>query len=188
MALSKPKGRVNDEPNTWGAAQGGPREDPVRCFTSFAETADGPKQGVRSESFADHSSQARQFLISQGAIEQKHIGAALVFELSKVERPDIRSRVVSHLLNIDATLAETVADGLGLAVPDRAVAARAPITDLAASDKLSIVKNGPANFKGRKLGILLSDGADAAIFTALVKAVDAEGAVRSEEHTSELKS
>ena len=54
---------------------------------------------------------------------------------------------------------------------------RAPITDLAASDKLSIVKNGPANFKGRKLGILLSDGADAAIFTALVKAVDAEGAV-----------
>src|SRR3546814_10784781 len=79
---------------------------------------------------------------------------------------------MSHLLNIDATLAETVADELGLAVPDRAVAARAPITDLAASDKLSIVKNGPANFKGRKLGILLSDGADA----------------RSEEHTSELPS
>src|SRR3546814_5863165 len=71
MAMSNPKGRVNYEPNSWGAAQGGPREDPVRGFTSFAETADGPKQRVRSESFADHYSQARQFLISQAAIEQK---------------------------------------------------------------------------------------------------------------------
>src|SRR3546814_4383587 len=119
MSMSKPKGRVNYEPNSWGAAQGGPREDPGRGFTSFAETADGPKQRVRSESFADHYSQARQFLISQAAIEQKHIGDALVLELSKVERPDIRSRVVSHLLHIDATLAATVADGLGLPVPDR---------------------------------------------------------------------
>jgi catalase len=149
----------------------------VRGFTSFAETADGPKQRVRSESFADHYSQARQFFISQTAIEQKHIGDALVFELSKVERPDIRSRTVSHLLNIDATLAATVADGLGLALPDPAIAARQTVTDLPASDKLSIVKNGPMNFKGRKLGILLSDGADAALVTALLKAVDVEGAV-----------
>ena len=177
MAMRNPKGRVNYEPNSWGAAQGGPREDPVRGFTSFPENADGPKQRIRSASFADHYSQARQFFVSQTPIEQKHIGDALVFELSKVERPDIRSRTVSHLLNIDAILAATVADGLGLAMPDAAVAARQPITDLPPSDKLSIVKNGPLNFKGRKLGILLSDGADAAIFKALVKAVDAEGAV-----------
>lgn len=177
MAMRNPKGRVNYEPNSWGAAQGGPREDPTRGFTSFAETADGPKQRVRSESFADHYSQARQFFVSQTAIEQKHIGDALVFELSKVERPDIRSRTVSHLLNIDSTLAATVADGLGLALPDPAIAARKTVPDLPPSDKLSIVKNGPLNFKGRKLGILLSDGADAAIFRALVSAVNAEGAV-----------
>ncbi len=149
----------------------------MRGFTSFAETADGPKQRVRSESFADHYSQARQFFVSQTAIEQKHIGDALVFELSKVERPDIRSRTVSHLLNIDPALAATVADGLGLPLPKAAVAARAPITDLPPSDKLSILKNGPASFKGRKLGILLTDGADIAIFNALLKAVEKEGAV-----------
>ncbi|MET0370653.1 MAG: catalase [Sphingobium sp.] len=177
MAMRNPVGRVNYEPNSWGATQGGPREDPVRGFTSFVEAADGPKQRVRSESFADHYSQARQFFVSQTPIEQKHIGDALVFELSKVERPDIRSRTVSHLLNIDATLAATVAEGLGLAIPDPAVAARKPIADLPPSDKLSIVKNGPESFKGRKLGILLSDGADTAIFKALVAAVDAEGAV-----------
>ena len=41
--------------------------------------------------------------------------------------------------------------------------------DLAASDALSIVKNGPESFKGRKLGILLTDGADAALFAALIE-------------------
>ena len=177
MAMRNPKGRANYEPNSWGATLGGPREDPARGFTSFAETADGPKQRVRSESFADHYSQARQFLVSQTPIERKHIGDALVFELSKVERPDIRSRVVSHLMNVDATLAATVADGLGLSLPTAAVAARETIMDLPTSDTLSIVKNGPASFKGRKLGILLSDGADAAIFAALLEAIDAEGAV-----------
>jgi catalase len=177
MAMRNPVGRVNYEPNSWGAAQGGPREDPARGFTSFAEVADGPKQRVRSESFADHYSQARQFFVSQTPIEQKHIGDALVFELSKVERPDIRARTVSHLLNIDANLAATVADGLGIALPDAAITARNPITDLPASNPLSIVKNGPDSFKGRKLGILLSDGADAGLFQALVKALAAEGAV-----------
>ncbi len=177
MAMRNPKGRVNYEPNSWGATQGGPREDPARGFSSVAEVADGPKQRVRSESFADHYSQARQFFVSQAPIEQKHIGDALVFELSKVERPDIRSRVVSHLRNVHAALATAVADGLGLAMPDAAPAARDPITDLPPSDKLSIVKNGPGSFMGRKLGILLSDGADPALFKALLAAVETEGAV-----------
>ena len=177
MAMRNPKGRVNYEPNSWGPTEGGPREDPARGFTSFAQAEDGPKQRVRSESFADHYSQARQFFVSQAPIEQKHIGDALVFELSKVERPDIRSRVVSHLVHIDKTLAATVADGLGQPIPDPAVAARKPLADLPPSDPLSIVKNGPDSFKGRKLGVLLSDGADAAIFKALLKAVEAEGAV-----------
>jgi catalase len=118
---------------------------------------------MRPESFADHYSQARQFFISQTPIEQKHIGDALVFELSKVERVDIRARIVSHLLNIDAPLAATVADGLALPLPDPAHAARPTITDLPPSDALSILKNGPLSFKGRKLGILLTDGSDATL-------------------------
>ncbi|AOR80993.1 catalase HPII (plasmid) [Novosphingobium resinovorum] len=177
MAMHNPRGRANYEPNSWGPTHGGPREDPARGFTSFAQEAEGPKQRVRSETFADHYSQARQFFVSQTPIEQKHIGDALVFELSKVERPDIRSRTVSHLLNIDGGLAQTVAEGLGLPLPDAAAAAREPLVDLPPSHKLSILKNGPDSFKGRKLGILLSDGADAAVFKALVKAVDKEKAV-----------
>jgi catalase len=178
MAMTNPRGRVNYEPNSWGAATGGPREDPARGFTSFAQEPDGPKLRIRPESFADHYSQARQFYISQLPIEQKHIADALTFELSKVERPDIRARMVSHLLNIDKDLATKVADGLGLPeLPKPAQAARPTIADLPPSDALSIVRNGPQSFKGRKLGILLSDGADAALFKAIVKAVDDAGAV-----------
>jgi catalase len=156
---------------------GGPREDPVRGFRSFAEAADGPKARLRPESFADHYSQARQFYISQTPIEQKHIGDALVFELSKVERPDIRLRIVSHLRNIDGDLAQTVANGLGAALPEPAQAAMPTRDDLEPSPALSIVANGPEGFAGRKLGILVSDGTDGALFDALTEAVTAAGGV-----------
>lgn len=177
MAMRNPVGRANYEPNSWGA-EGGPREDPARGFRSFAAGDEaGPKARLRPESFADHYSQARQFYVSQTPIEQKHIGDGLVFELSKCERPDIRSRVVSHLRHVDEGLAATVANGLGLPLPEPAKAARPVITDLPTSDALSIVKNGPGSFAGRKLGILATDGADAPLFNALVAAVEKAGAV-----------
>ncbi len=177
MTMRNPVGRANYEPNSWGPTDGGPREDSARGFASFPEEAEGAKRRIRPESFADHYSQARQFFVSQTPIEQKHIGDALVFELSKVERPDIRARTVSHLLHIDRGLAATVADGLGLPLPAPAKAATKPLADLPPSRPLSILLNGPASFAGRKLGILATDGADARLFKALTKAVDAAGAV-----------
>lgn len=177
MAMRNPVGRANYEPNSWGPAMGGPREHPARGFTSFGEEPDGDKLRIRPESFADHYSQARQFFMSQTPIEQKHIGDALVFELSKVERPDIRSRMVSHLRNIDGDLAATVANGLGLELPEPAQAARPTIAGLPPSDALSIVKNGPQSFAGRKLGLLVTDGADADLVRALIAAVEGAGAM-----------
>lgn len=61
-------------------------------------------------------------------------------------------------------------------VPPAAKAAR-PTVDLPPSDALSILANGPNDFKGRKLGMLLTDGSDATIFKALAHAIDAAGAV-----------
>jgi catalase len=175
MAMLNPKGRVNYEPNSWGE---GPRERPERGITSFPEEIAAPKQRVRGEKFADHYSQARQFYISQTGPEQTHIKDAFVFELSKCENPAIRTRMVSHLMNVDGELAKRVADGLGLKdMPKAAEPARAPITDLPASPALSIVKNGPDSFKGRKLGVLAADGADAKLLAALEKAATDEGAI-----------
>ena len=102
MAMRNPVGRANYQPNSFGE---GPRESPKRGFVPFADVEQGAKLRLRAESFADHYSQARQFFISQTPREQHHIAAALTFELSKVKTPVIRERMVSHLLNIDETLA-----------------------------------------------------------------------------------
>jgi len=174
MAMRNPVGRVNYQPNSFGE---GPRESPERGFRSFPEAMDGQKVRLRATSFADHYSQARQFFNSQAAPEQKHIGMALTFELSKVETPVIRERMISHLLNIDEGLAETVADKLGIKeLPKPADAAVAPRDDLEPSPALSILANGPDSFAGRKVGVLVSPGADASLLKKLRTAIEKEGA------------
>ena len=177
MAMRNPTGRANYEPNSWGEA-GGPRESPEVGYRSYPEPVEGPKVRARSETFADHYSQARQFYISQTEIEQRHIGNALTFELSKVITPAIRARMVSHLLNIDSGLANAVAKGLRLKeMPEPATAAKPTRQDLPPSPKLSIIKNGPKSFAGRKVGALVTDGVDAGVLAALGKALTAEGAM-----------
>ncbi len=178
MAMINPKGPINYEPNSRGGAAGGPRESHDVGFRSFAAQETGRKVRERSESFADHYSQGRQFYISQTKQEQAHIAEALIFELSKVERLEIRERLVSHLPHIDAKLAERVAKGLGLRkkVPN-ALAAQEPIADLKASPALSIVRNGPKSFEGRKVGVLVTDGVSRALFDAVQAAVEKEKAL-----------
>jgi catalase len=182
MAMRNPKGRVNYEPNSWSGddprEQPGPREDPAAGFRTYPERLEASKLRARPETFADHYSQARQFYISQTETEQYHIANALIFELSKVETPAIRARVVSHLLNIDEPLAKKVAEGLRLKeMPEAATPARPPRNDLKPSDALSILKNPPGSFAGRKVGALVTDGVDADLLAALRKALEAEGAM-----------
>jgi catalase len=175
MAMRNPMGQVNYEPNSRGV---GPRESPQKGFQSYPANEEGSKQRIRSETFADHYSQARQFFISQTEIEQRHIANALTFELSKVETLAIRVRMVSHLLNIDQALAEEVAKNLRLdEMPKPAKAAKPTRQDLKPSPALSILKNGPENFAGRKVGALVTDGVDAKILAALAKALKKEGAM-----------
>ncbi len=63
--------------------------------------------------------------------------------------------MVSHLLNIDAGLADAVAQG---AAAEGDAQGRHPAKptrqDLKPSDKLSIIKNAPKSFAGRKVGVL----------------------------------
>jgi catalase len=177
MALVNPKSRVNYEPNSWAGAEAGPREDPGIGFHSYPAEEAGPKLRVRAESFADHYSQARQFYISQTLIEQTHIAHSFTFELSKVDRPEIRARMVSQLLNVDDGLAEKVATGLGLQkIPKLAEPAKPTRTDLQPSPALSILLNCPATFEGRKVGALMTNGVESALLMGLKKALDKESA------------
>jgi catalase len=175
MAMRNPVGRTNYQPNSHGE---GPRESPTRGYRHFPAEEQGQKARLRPESFSDHYSQARQFFISQTGAEQRHISSALTFELSKVETLAIRERMVSHLLNIDETLATTVAQKLGFqSMPEPADAAMPTRQDLEASPALSIVERGPKRFEGRKLGILVADGVDAKLLKAVTRAIVAEKAV-----------
>lgn len=182
MQTQIPKGRANYEPNSLNEAGevSGPRADAHGGFRTDGRTDDlgnapAEKLRVRAESFADHYTQARQFYHSQTATEQNHIASAYVFELSKVELVHIRKRQLSLLRNVDETLARRVADGLGMDLPDAAPMAKAPV-DAAPSDALSILKQAKHDPKGRKLGILVGDGANADAVKALKDAAKAAGA------------
>jgi catalase len=173
MAMVNPKGRANYEPNSWG----GPREAPGVGYTSYHAEESGEKKRVRSATFADHYSQARQFYMSQTPVEQEHMSDAIIFELSKVEKPSIRERVVGHLENIDKDFAQRVATGLGMkTMPPPQKAALPTKMDLPASPELSILKNGPKSFKDRTLGILVSDGVDAKLLASVKAAAAKDGA------------
>jgi len=168
MAIANRSGRVNYEPNSWPAETAGPRESATAGFASWTGPVGGAKRRERPESFSDHYSQARQFYLSQAEVERAHIVESFVFELGKVERLDIRERMVAGLRNVDDELAGAVAEGLGMkGLPDRLSPAREPLMDLAPSPSLSIVDNPPGSFAGRKLGVLVSDGTDAGLLQRL---------------------
>lgn len=117
MRQEIPKGRVSYHPNSLGG--GCPFQAKIEegGFASFNERIDAKKVRERSESFADHFSQATLFYKSQTPTEKGHIIKALRFELGKVETLQIRERTLGLLAQIDATLAEKVAEGLGMQVP-----------------------------------------------------------------------
>ena len=174
MQMQVPKGRVNYEPNS--LSKDAPRENPKAGFRSYEARIEGPKVRHRSETFADHFSQARQFFDSQTTPEQNHIVSALIFELSKVQTPAVRETVVSQIANIKPELAARVANGLGLKEKVHpAKAARPTRTDLPPSPALSILANAHKTLKGRKVGVLVDDGCDKALVTAIMDAVKEHG-------------
>src|SRR5262245_33016818 len=110
------RGRVSYEPNSLGG--GCPFQAGARGFTSFPQPTEEDKVRGKPAKFADHYTQAALFYESQSPVEQAHIARALRFELTKVQVPAIRERVVSQLVNVNEELARTVAEGLGIDLPD----------------------------------------------------------------------
>jgi len=186
-------GRVSYFPNSLGG--GNPQQAPEAQggFVSYNERIEAHKVRARSESFNDHFSQAALFFNSQTAIEQTHIIKALRFELSKVETIAIRERMLGLLSQVDTTLAQKVAKGLGLSVPEPAkpmnhgVGAdndhqinepQEPKVTYEPSDALSMIKNPTVtpNIETRKVAFLCSDGVSETSVTNLKDALEGEGA------------
>lgn len=184
------KGKVSYEPNSIGGgcpfqammSEGG--------FTSQEERVSGEKVRKRSQSFVDHYSQAKLFYNSQSAPEQIHIQNALVFELSKVTIPEIRERMVGQLAFIDDTLANKVAEKLGVKVkklkqPNQSIPADADPAELQSeerepktrlSEALSMKNTIKDTIKSRKIGFIAANGADGTLLNGLKTKLEAEGA------------
>jgi catalase len=186
------RGRVSYEPNSLGGgcpmqaklAEGG--------FVSYAERIDGHKVRARSASFFDHFSQARLFWDSQSEPEKNHLVQALRFELGKVEVRSIRERMVGLLAHVDETLANRVAEGLGLSIPtklDKPLNMSVPADgdvkqfqpqpakkSLTQSAALSMTNTVKDSVKTRKIAILAADGVDGAEVSAMQQAILAAGA------------
>lgn len=175
MQTMVPKGRASYEPNSLDQAgeDPGPRAQ-TDGFATAPQPVSGEKRRIRAETFGDHYSQPRMFWHSQTDNERAHIASAFVFELSKVGLDHVRSRVVSHLLNIAPELGQRVAAGLAIDLPAPAKPFSKPI-DLAPSDALSIQKNWKETLQGRKVGILFAEGSDKAALDGLIAAIKAEG-------------
>jgi catalase len=174
MQMEQPVGRVAYEPNS--LSENSPRETPAKGFHSAATPEAGEKGRIRTESFADHYSQARQFYRSQTSYEQAHIASALVFELSKVEHLHIPEAMVGHLRHIDEDLAKRVAAGLGFDKMPASPIAAAPVQEMKPSPALQIIGKMKNTLKGRAIGILIADGSDGAVIEKIKKAATGAGA------------
>ena len=175
--------RANYHPNSIG--QGCPfLASPERGFVHHPQAVEGPKTRERSPTFADHFSQARLFLNSQSPAERRHLVQAFQFELGKVERPQIRERVVAMFAEVDPTLAAEIADGLGIervsgrnGSTDRttpgAVRGKRPVT---ASPALSMEHTMKDGIHSRRIAILVSDGTDGEQIAAVKSLLREKGA------------
>jgi catalase len=174
MQMQVPKGRVNYEPSS--LQDDSPRETAKGFSSARVPAENGEKQRIRRESFADHYSQARLFFRSQSKTEQAHMASALTFELSKVDTPHIREAIVGHLRHVDTSLAQRVADGLGLTpLPPMPHTAVEPV-DMPPSPALQIIGKMKDTLEGRVIGILVDDDSDTGVVKALRKAAEKAGA------------
>ncbi|WP_123623379.1 catalase [Halorubrum sp. CSM-61] len=167
--------KVSYKPNSIGGDD--PREVPESedGYGHFAEKIGGEKIRNRSESFGDHFSQARLFWNSMTEPERENIVDAAHFELGKVDRMEIRERMVYDLFNnVDHEFARRVAEGIGVEPPEEP---GEELPDHDAEDPtLSMNKRDVDTIETRKVAVLVDDGFDSDHLETVVSTLEDEGA------------
>ncbi len=174
------RGRVAYEPNS--LAGGCPfQAGRMAGFTSFREPIQDDKVRGKAERFAEHFNQAALFYKSQTPVEQAHILRAFRFELTKVQVPAIRERVVSMLANADVGLARALAAELGMdemPAPMPRSMKRPPKPEIDVSPALSLfARPGDGSIRTRRIAIFVADGIDGDAASALHAGLLQRGAV-----------
>ncbi len=172
------RGRVAYEPNS--LAGGCPFQAGMKGFMSFPDPSPEDKVRGKPEKFADHYTQATLFWESQSEVEKRHIIRAFRFELTKVQTAFVRERIVSMLANVADELAQGVAEGIGIEVPEPmplVLKSRAK-PEIARSKALSLfARPGDGSIRTRRVAILVADGVDGEAASALHEGLLEAGAV-----------
>jgi catalase len=172
------RGRVSYEPNSLGG--GCPFQTGSAGFASFREPTEGDKVRGKPERFADHYTQATLFFNSQSRVERAHILRGFRFELTKLQIPAVRQRVVAMLRNVDEGLAQKLAEELGMELPEPLpkALARAPVPEVERSPALSLfARPGDGRIATRRIAILVADGVDGVAATSLHAGLVEHGAL-----------
>ena len=172
-----PRGRVAYDPNS--LAGGCPFQAGASGYVSYPQPVEGDKVRGKPEKFSEHFAQARLFWKSQTPVEQAHIASAFRFELTRVQTVAVRERMLSMIVHVDEQLAQRVAEGLGLEVPQpMPLALDAPISDYEPSPALSLTyRPGDVGIATRRIGILVENGFDADTVRDIYARFLKEGAV-----------
>lgn len=193
MRMTVNKGKTAYFPNSIGGgcphlakiAEGG--------FSSYEERIDAKKIRERSESFNDHFSQPALFYRSLKKHEQEHVIQAYSFELGKCTYDHIKERMLWILDQIDEKLAKSVAENLGMEIPEkvegpvnRAIGADADVKKhqpgakkmyLDKSEALSQEHLPSEGIATRKIAVLVGDGFSESDYNKMKKPLEKAGAM-----------
>lgn len=193
MQMDVPKGQTAYFPNSISGGCPHLSKMSEGAFTSYEERIDAHKIRTRSESFSDHFSQPALFYRSLAEHEQQHVADAYIFELGKCNYQHIQERMVYMVHQIDEGLAQKVAKGLGLKVPDsvegpvnQSIGADAEVAKFQPPVKKNYLEKDPAlsqantkfdSIATRQVAVLVADGFAMADYDKMTKALKNENAM-----------
>ena len=193
MQMDVPKGQTAYFPNSLSGGCPHLSKMSEGAFTSYEERIDARKIRTRSESFSDHFSQPALFYRSLADWEKQHVTDAYIFELGKCMHQHIQERMLYIIDQIDTDLANKVAEGLGLKVPDavdqplnQSIGADADVAKFQPPKKKIYLDKSPAlsqdntkfeTIATRQIAVLMADGFSMADFEKMTDALKNEGAM-----------
>ncbi|MFB9057507.1 catalase [Mariniflexile ostreae] len=193
MQMDIPKGQTAYFPNSLGGGCPHLSKMAEGAFHSYEERIDAKKIRTRSESFNDHFSQPALFYRSLANWEKEHVADAYIFELGKCYYTHIKERMLWAVSQIDTALAQKVAKGLGLRVPDtidqpinQAIGADADVTQHQPPAKKNYLESDPAlsqantrfnSIATRQIAVLAADGFSMSDYQNIKTILEKEGAM-----------
>lgn len=147
------KGPVSYHQNAIQQNSPAPTTEAAGGYAHYAEKVEGHKVRARSQSFADHFTQARMFWLSMTEVEREHIRKAFSFEVGKVARTEIRQQVVDLLANVCPILATAVAENVGVQPP----AKTEPVQTDQTSPAVSQLRAPKKTTYSKKVAVIVDD-------------------------------